>query len=145
MKLTGGARFIVAWAPRGDRPGVCIAAHGGLKHPFPYDCDTIALEATIGAHALLEIAADMLMNGAAFALLDAAFLVFPAWRRLQIRGGYVAHSPDGAWNPHYPDWPEDLLEAYAQDAAMFGKRRRHDVDAGFPAAEVWSADMRRVE
>ncbi len=39
----------------------------------------------------------MLMNGALFALLEAAFLVFPAWRTLQIRGSYVAHTPDGAW------------------------------------------------
>ena len=124
---------------------MCVAPYGSLGHPYPYDCDSKSLEATIGTGALFEIAADMLMNSAPFALLDAAFLVFPAWRRLRVRDGHVAHTPDGAWNPHNPDWPEKVLESYAHDAGMFQKRRRHDLEGGFPAVELWSAGMRRVD
>ena len=89
-KLNAGAQFVIAWGPRGDGPGVCIARYGS-------------------------------------------------------RRGHVAHTPDDAWNPHNPDWPDEALESYAQDAGMFHKRRRHDLDAGFPAVEVWSAGMRRLE
>ena len=40
----------------------------------------------------------MLMNGALFALLEAAFLVFPAWRTRQLRGAHARRRLD----PHNP-------------------------------------------
>ena len=92
--------------------------------------------ADIKAQHLLELAADMAMNGAPFALLDAAFLVFPAWRTMTIDHGHVAHTPDGAWNPHNPDYPDEVLEAYRRDRNMFQTRIEHDLGKRLPTVEV---------
>ena len=136
-ELMAGAAFIIAWGPRKGTtgPGFCVAPHASMGLPFPYDCDTVALAPDIEAQDLLKLAADMAMNGAPFALLDAAFLVFPAWRAMTVHG-YVAHSPDGAWNPHTPDYPDEVLEAYRHDQDMFQKRIEHDLGKGLPAVEV---------
>ena len=96
-----------------------------MGQPFPYDSDTKALPPDIKGQHLLELAADMAMNGAPFALLDAAFLVFPAWRAMTIHE-HVAHTLDGAWNPHNPDYPDEVLEAYRRDLNMFQTRIEHD-------------------
>lgn len=116
-------------------PGFCVAPHSSMGAPFPYQCDTKALAPDIEAQDLLELVADMVMNGASFALLDAAFLVFPAWRAMTVRHA-VAHTPDGAWNPHNPDYPDEVLKAYRHNQSMFQKRIEHDLDKGFPAVEV---------
>ncbi len=104
--------------------------------PFPYECDTKSLIPNIGAEELLMLAAEMAMNGASFALLDAAFLVFPAWRAMTLGGGSVAHTNDGAWNPHNPDFPDEVLETCRHDHGMFRKRIAHDLDEGLPVVEV---------
>ena len=137
-ELIAGAAFIVAWGPRKGTtgPGFCVAPHTSMGQPFPYDSDTKALPPDIEAQHLLELAADMAMNGAPFALLDAAFLVFPAWRAMTIHHGYVAHTPDGAWNPHNPDYPDEVLEAYRRDRNMFQTRIDHDLGKRLPTVEV---------
>ncbi len=104
--------------------------------PFPYGFDTKALAPEIETQYLLQLAADMAMNGAPLALLDAAFLVFPAWRAMTVLGGYVAHTPDGAWNPHNPDYTDEVLESHRRDQSMFQKRIEHDLGEGLPAVEV---------
>ena len=137
-ELMAGATFIVAWGPRKGTvgPGFCVAPHASMGQPFPYDSDTKALPSDITAPDLLGLAADFAMHGAPFALLDAAFLVFPAWRAMTIHQGYVAHTPDGAWNPHNPDYPDEVLEDYRQDDAMLRKRVEHDLGKGLPALEL---------
>ena len=90
----------------------------------------------ITASDLLELAADLAIHGAPFALLDAAFLLFPAWRAMTIRGGYVAHTSDGAWNPHNPDFSDEVIEAYREDDAMLRRRIQHDLGKGLPVLEV---------
>ena len=136
-EVMAGTNFIIAWGPRAGTggPGVCVALHRGLPKPFPYRSDTKALSPDLDANHLFGLAADMAMNGAPFALLDAAFLVFPAWRALTIRGA-VAHTPDGAWNPHNPDYPDKILKQYREDDQMFKKRREHDREKGLPAVEI---------
>ena len=136
--VMAGKTFTVAWGPTTGTsgPGVCIAPHAKLGHPFPYYCDTKGLSPDPDAHLLLRLAAEMAMEGAPFALLDAAFLVFPAWRTLKARDGAVAHTPDGSWNPHNPDYPDEILQQYREDHGMFQKRREHDLDKRLPAVEI---------
>ena len=136
-EVMAGTNFIIAWGPRAGTggPGVCVAPHRGLPKLFAYRMDTKALPPDIDANHLFGLAADMAMNGAPFALLDAAFLVFPAWRALTIRAA-VAHTHDGAWNPHNPDYPDEILERYREDDQMFKKRRAHDLEKGLPAVEI---------
>ena len=137
-KLLAGAPFIVACRPKQGTtgPGFCVAPHRSMGHPFPYQWDTKSLPGDIGAQHLLALAADMAMQGAPFALMDAAFLVFPAWRGLTLYRGYVAHTSDGAWNPHNPDDVNEVLDAYRHDQGMFQKRIDHDLGQGLPAVEV---------
>ena len=136
--LIAGAEFIVAWRPmKGTTgPGFCVAPWAAMPMPFPYHCDTKALPPDLKAQDLLELAADMAMNGAPLALMDAAFLVFPAWRALTVRDGYVAHTPNGAWNPHAPDYQDEVLEDYRRDGNMFQARIAHDLDERLPTVEV---------
>ena len=135
----GARRFIIAWSPRTETglPGVCVAPHATLPVQFPYDCDTKDFPGQPDVRLLFELAADLVMNGAPFALLDAAFLVFADWRALTL-GGVVAHTENGAWNPHNPDYPDDVLESHRQDTSMLWKRIEHDKAAGFPNVEVVS-------
>ena len=136
--LLAGAQFIIAWGPRPGTtgPGFCVAPHATIGPPFPYDSDTKSLPSDLDAHDLLALAGDMAMHGAPFALLDAAFLVFPVWRTLTTPRGAVAHTRDGAWDPHNPDYAEEVLKAHREDQEMFQKRIDHDTREGLPAVEV---------
>ena len=136
--LIAGASFILAWRPRDGitAPGFCLAPFMSLGQPFPYRSDTKELRPDPEPLALLELAADMTMNGASFALLDAAFLVFPAWRGMRTRRALVAHTSDGAWNPHNPNDADDVLAAYRDDPAMFYRCIEHDRGAGLSAVEL---------
>ena len=107
-----------------------------MGHPFPCHNDTKALAPDLGASALLELAADLAMTGAPLALLDAALLVFPAWRAMTVHDRVVAHTPDGVWSPHNPDDADEVLDAYRADSAMFHRRLEHDVGQGLPAVEI---------
>ena len=136
--LMAGDRFIVAWRPRNGitGPGFCRAPFASMGNPFLSRSDTEALPPDIEAPALLEIAADMAMNGAPLPLLDAAFLVFPAWRAMTVRDRVVAHTPGGVWSPHNPDYADEVLDAYRADEGMFQRRREHDLAEGLPAVEI---------
>ena len=136
-ELMAGAAFIIAWRPRKGTtgPGFCLAPHASMGQPFPYQSDTKLLEQDIEAEEFLALAAELVMNGAPFALLDAAFLVFPTWRALTVRG-YVAHTPDGAWNPHNPDDAEEKLQGYRGDHGMFQRRIDHDRKYELPTVEI---------
>ena len=134
-EIMAGAAAIIAWGPRTSGPGFCVAPWGSMERPFPYHCDTKALAEDMVGGDFLELAADMAMNGAPLALIDAAFLVFAPWRALKVRES-VGHTPNGAWNPHYPDYAEEVLESYRHDHTMFGKRIEHDAQHDLPTVEI---------
>ena len=142
--LLNGASLIVAWGPKKGTggPGVCVAPLFSMGQPFPYELDPKSLHPNLGEHDLLGLAAEMAVNGAPFALMDAAFLVLPAWRALTVRG-YVAHTANGVWNVHNPDDSDDVLHAYRCDHGMLRKRMAHDVENGLPTVEIVEGFGRR--